>query len=260
MFVETNEQLEKLKAIGAIVADTLQYMISIAQPGMTTYELDQEGFKYLQVRGARSAPMLVYDFPGATCISVNEHGAHGIPKKTIRLKEGDLVNIDVSAEKDGFFADTGASFVIEPAPEWKKRLCQFTLEALNKGLSVISHGTSFQTLARTIEGVAQKGSYKIIENLGSHGVGKGLHEEPHFIPAFFNPSEKRTFKKSQVVTLEPFLTTGSRVMSDTGDGWTLTNGKGLFSAQYEHSLVVTDGEPILLTVPTQGQAFTKLEL
>src|SRR5690606_20961733 len=146
-------------AIGRIVADTLQYMIGLAAPGMSTWELDQAGLQFLQDHGAKSAPMLVYDFPGATCISVNEHGAHGIPKKSIRLNEGDLVNIDVSAERNGFFADSGASFVIEPAPAWKKRLCDYTLRALHEGLSAISHGTSYQTLARTIEGVAQEGSY-----------------------------------------------------------------------------------------------------
>lgn len=260
MILESDKELEHLKEIGCIVADTLQHMISKAQPGMNTWELDQLGGEVLAKRGARSAPIVTYNFPGHTCISVGEDGAHGIPKKSITLKEGDLINIDVSAEKNGFFADTGASFVLEPAPRWKKRLCDFTFRALSEGLNTISHGVPFQELARTIEAVAKKGGYKIIENLGSHGVGRKLHEEPHFIPSFYDPNETRVFQKGQVITLEPFLTTGSTVMADTGDGWTLTNGKGLYSAQFEHTFVITEEAPLIVTLPSQGEPFTKLNL
>ena len=166
----------------------------------------------------------------------------------------------MSAEKNGFFADTGASFVLEPAPRWKKRLCQYTHTALQEAIDAVTHQAPFQSMARAVEKVARRGGYKIIENLGSHGVGQHLHEDPHFIPAFVDPKEDRSFEKNQVITLEPFLTTGSTLMEDTGDGWTLTNGKGLYSAQFEHTMVITSEKPLLLTLPTRGAPFTKLNL
>lgn len=242
----TTEEIEKLRRIGAVVAETLEEMERHLKPGITTKELDDIGRAHLEKHGARSAPILIYDFPGATCISVNENAAHGIPGDQV-VKEGDLVNIDVSAELDGFFADSGASFGVGEITAAQQDLLDATKEALEKAMSMARHGRPIQLVGRVVEGVARERGYTVIRNLGGHGIGRGLHEKPNFIPHFFDRRERRRFKEGQVLTLEPFLAMGARQVDELADGWTLqTENKGLV-AQFEHTMIITRGEPIVLT-------------
>lgn len=248
MSIENENDLKALQKIGKIVAQCLQYMGSKLEPGITTFELDQLGQAFLEKHGARSAPKLVYNFPGSTCISVNEQAAHGIPGAKI-LAAGDLVNIDVSAELNGYFADTGASFVIPPETNLKRNLCLATKRALDMALRVVQAGQPLNVIGRAIEKEALRNNLTVIENLGSHGVGRALHEEPDFIPSYYDPRDKRMLKKNQVITIEPFLSTGAREVFETGDGWTLATDKKFLTAQYEHTMVITDGKPLILTLP-----------
>lgn len=247
MTVETAEQLEKLKVIGRIVARVLQQMQQQAEPGMTTAELDAIGEKLLTDAGAQPAPRLAYGFPGATCISVNEEVAHGIPGSRV-IAAGDLVNVDVSAEKGGYFADTGGSFIIPPEAPAKLRLCNATREALNNAISKARAGMPLNGIGKAIQKTAKQRGYRVIENLCSHGVGASLHEEPTEIYGYFEPSDRRMLHEGMVITIEPFLSDCNRAVFDSGDGWTLVGKPGSISAQYEHSMVITRGEPILLTV------------
>lgn len=242
----TKDEMEKLRRIGAVVAETIEEMQSHLKAGITTQELDDVGRAVLKRHGAQSAPELVYDFPGATCISVNERAAHGIPGELV-VQDGDLVNIDVSAELDGFFADSGASFGVgEIGPE-KQDLLDATKEALEKAISMARHGRPVNMVGRVVEGIARQRGYTVIRNLGGHGIGRGLHEKPSFIPHFYDRKEKRRFKEGQVLTLEPFLAFGAKRVDELDDGWTLqTENKGLV-AQFEHTMVITRGEPIVLT-------------
>lgn len=242
----TKEEFEKLRRIGAVVAETIEEMQSHLEPGITTKELDEIGRAVLTRNGAQSAPELVYDFPGATCISVNERAAHGIPGD-LKIKAGDLVNIDVSAEMDGFFADSGASFGVEPVSKKKQALLDSTKEALEKAMSMARHGRPIQLVGRVVEGLAKERGYTVIRNLGGHGIGRGLHEKPNFIPHFYDRSEKRRFKEGQVLTLEPFLAFGARRVDELDDGWTLRTENKDLVAQFEHTMVITRGEPIVLT-------------
>lgn len=248
MSIESEADLIALKKIGRIVANCLQAMGKALEPGMTTLELDGIGAKYLELHGARSAPQLTYNFPGTTCISVNEEAAHGIPGSKI-LRASDLVNIDVSAELGGYFADTGGSFIIPPESDLKKNLCLATRRALKLAMKEASAGKLLSGIGRAIESEARRNHLTVIENLGSHGVGRALHEEPKFIPSYFDPKDKRVLKKNQVITIEPFLSTGAREVFDTGDGWTLATHKRHLTAQYEHTLVITDGQPLIMTLP-----------
>jgi methionyl aminopeptidase len=249
MSIETDEDLVALRKIGRIVANCLQHMGTRLEPGISTQEIDEIGRVYLDAHGARSAPKLTYNFPGSTCISVNEEAAHGIPGARI-LNAGDLVNIDVSAELGGYFADTGGSFIIPPGSKLKQKLCMVTKRALELAMREARAGQKLNQIGRAIEKEARRNDFSVIENLGSHGVGRALHEEPGFIPGFYDSKDTRLLRENQVITIEPFLSTGARQVFDTGDGWTLATSKKFLTAQYEHTLVITKGMPLIMTLPT----------
>lgn len=246
MTVKSEADVEALRRIGSIVSRVLQQMLDAAEPGMTTAELDAMGGKLLERHGARSAPQLAYNFPGATCISINEEAAHGIPGARV-IHAGDVLNVDVSAELGGYFADTGGTRVIPPTSPQKTRLCHATRSALEQALDKARAGRPLNGIGAAIEGVAKRHGFKVIENLGSHGVGRSLHEEPEYIAGYFDPSDKRVLKEGMVITIEPFLSTRSRLVKEAADGWTLRGAPGNLSAQYEHTLIITRGRPIVVT-------------
>ncbi|TXL69237.1 type I methionyl aminopeptidase [Vineibacter terrae] len=248
MTIETEEQLERLRRIGGIVAAVCRLMGSRLEPGMTTRELDEIGRAALEREGSRPAPSLMYGFPGATCISVNHAVAHGVPDDT-RLAPGDMVNIDVSAERDGVFADTGASFVVPPSRADQERLCRSTRKALNRAVQAVRPGRRLNIIGHTIERTASADGYTVIRNLGSHGVGDSLHDEvPGFIPGYYDRDDWRMMTHGLVFTIEPFLSTGATQADEQGDGWTLATAPGIMTAQYEHTLVVGRRGAIVVTV------------
>lgn len=246
MTIETRQDIVQLQIIGKIVRETLQLMMKAARPGMTTLELDEIGKINLEKYKAKSAPKFTYNFPGYTCISVNEDIAHGIPGPQI-IKEGDLINIDVSAELNGYFADTGGSFVVGVATPMQEKVMKATREALNEAISVATAGAPLNLIGKAIEKVARKYNLKIILNLGSHGVGRALHEEPGFIAPYFDRKDKRVLHDGQVITIEPFLSSKTDYVDEGADGWTLSTEKGNVAAQYEHSMIITKQRPIILT-------------
>lgn len=248
MTIETQDDVVALKRIGRIVSHVLQEMLDAAEPGMTTRELDSLGEELLARHGARSAPRLTYDFPGATCISINEEAAHGIPGDRV-ICAGDVLNVDVSAELDGYFADTGGTRVVPPTNAQKTRLCHATRLALTQAMKQARAGRSINGIGAAIERTARTYGFRVIENLGSHGVGRALHEAPEHIPGYFDPTDKRLLEEGMVITIEPFLSTKSRVVTETPDGWTLAGAPGNLSAQYEHTMIITRGDPIVVTQP-----------
>lgn len=247
MTIETENDVTALKRIGRIVSMVLQRMLDAAEPGMSTRELDALGGRLLEQQGARSAPKLTYDFPGWTCISINEEAAHGIPGDRV-IRAGDVLNVDVSAELGGYFADTGGTVVVPPTNPQKTRLCHATRTALAAAMREARAGRPISGIGAAIERTAQTYGFKVIENLGSHGVGRALHEEPEHIPGYFDPADRRRLKEGMVITIEPFLSTKSRVVTETADGWTLAGMRGNLSAQYEHTMIITRGEPIVVTM------------
>lgn len=247
MSINSEKDLEGLRKVGRIVARCLRHMQSHLEPGITTGELDAIGGAFLAAHGARSAPKLTYNFPGHTCISVNEEAAHGIPGAKV-LKAGDLVNIDVSAELEGYFADTGGSAIIPPEAKLHQRICAVAKSALERAMGEARAGAELNKIGYAIESEAVKNGFTVIQNLGSHGVGRALHEEPGFIAGFYDKRDKRVLKKNQVITIEPFISSGAREVFDSGDGWTLVTQTGTFTAQYEHTIVITEGRPLIMTL------------
>lgn len=247
MVVSNDTELGKLKEIGRICAITLQKMAAALEPGMTTAELDQIGRKLLEDAGAQSAPETCYEFPGATCISVNEEVAHGIPGARA-LHPGDLINIDVSAVKDGYFGDTGASFVLPPAQSKTEKLCRDGKRALWAGLNQVRSGQPYAKIGQAIGAFAAKNRYTLIQNLASHGIGRSLHEEPTELSTWPDPSERRIIQDGQVFTVEPFLSLGANWAESSDDPWTLLADPKALTVQFEHTVVATKNGPMILTL------------
>lgn len=246
MSITSEAELLGMKKISEAVAYTLKEMSSYARPGMTTKELDNYGATILNDLGAKSAPYLTYGFPGYTCISINNEFCHGIPSARI-LQEGDLINIDVSAELDGYWSDNGNSFVLGADVHGHQKLVNASKEILHKAIYNIKGGVRISDIGGLIETEAKKRGYKVIKNLTGHGVGKSLHEAPHEIANYKDRFNTTRFRKNSVVAIETFITTTSTFAETLKDGWTMVGNKGGFMAQHEHTIVVTDGTPIILT-------------
>ncbi|MEC8668681.1 MAG: type I methionyl aminopeptidase [Pseudomonadota bacterium] len=248
MTITKEDELEGLRVIGRIVANTVQAMKDAMEPGMTTAELDQIGARFLEREGAVSAPQEIYDFPGATCISVNEEIAHGIPGPRV-IRAGDLVNIDVSASKDGFFADTGATFRVGPVKPRLEKLCRDGRRACQIGISQVASDRPLAGIGKAVGKFAEKGGYTLIRNLASHGVGRSLHEEPGEIPTWPTRGDRRRINRGLVLTVEPFLSLGGLWADEGEDGWTLFAQPSAPVVQYEHTVVATDRGAIVVTLP-----------
>ncbi len=247
MTISSEEELERLKVAGRVVARTLTAMGQALEPGMTTRELDQLGRALLDRDGARSAPELTYSFPGATCISIGPDVAHGVPGDR-RIEAGDLVNIDVSAEVGGLFADTGASFAVPPVKPRIERLCRDGRRAMWSGIRAVKAGGRLNAVGQAVEAFATRNGYTLIRNLASHGVGAALHEEPKEIATWDEPSDRRVIHDGLVFTIEPFLSLGADWVDETGDGWTLRPVGDQPTVQYEHTLVATRRGPVVVTL------------
>jgi methionyl aminopeptidase len=247
MSITKESELIGMKKASEAVAYTLKEMRNHAQPGMSTKQLDDYGATILADLGAKSAPYLTYGFPGWTCISVNNEFCHGIPSDNNILKEGDLINIDVSAELNGFWSDNGGSFVLGEDLNQQQKLVDASKQILSKAIYNIKSGVRIADIGHLIETEAKKRGYKVIKNLTGHGIGKSLHEEPNEIANYRDKFNLARFKKNTVVAIETFISTTSTYAKTQNDGWTMIGNNGGFMAQHEHTIIVTEGEPIILT-------------
>jgi methionyl aminopeptidase len=247
MTADSQKDIQHLKAIGRVCAETLRRMMDATRAGMTTRELDEIGSAFLEAEGAHSAPQAMYKFPGATCISVSPVIAHGIPNERV-LREGELIHIDVSAELDGYFADTGASLVVSKRDRNLERLLEATKAALTKALRVARAGNPLNGISRTVQNEAKKRGYNVIYDLTGHGIGRKLHEAPNEILNYYNPNDRRVLNDGLVLAIEPFLTTGVGRVTEMRDGWSLRTSDNAIAAQFEHTIVVTKNQPIILTL------------
>jgi len=245
MIVKSEKDLRGLMRIGSICGQTLQQMLAYVEPGISTRELDAIGARFLKSHSAASAPIMAYNYPGWTCISINDEAAHGIPGKRV-IKAGDVVNIDVSAVLEGYWADTGASMIVPPINKKYQRLCDATIEALYAGIKAARSQHPVNEIGRAIHHVAKRNGLRIIRELAGHGVGRGIHEGPSVLN-YYKRSERFTLVDGLVITIEPFLNIGrGRIVTDA-DGWTLRTPDKSVSAQYEHTVVIAGDDPILVT-------------
>lgn len=245
MTIEHEDDLIGLRRIGALVKQVLAAMGAAVAPGVKPVELDEIARSAFREAGASSAPTKAYEFPGATCISVNSDLAHGIPSDT-PLQDGDLINIDVSGELDGYWADTGSSFPVGTIEPRLRKLLRSTRKARDEAIAQIRAGRPINVIGRAVQRRARRDGFQVIENLGGHGVGRFIHEPPH-VSNVADPRNRERLCEGWVLAVEPFLTTGARLVEEAPDGWTLRTPDGSLGAQFEHTIVVTNSDPIILT-------------
>jgi methionyl aminopeptidase len=245
MSINSPEQLEKLRACGRIVAKALRAMADAVRPGVTTAELSAIGSKILGDNGAQSSPPLVYNFPGDVCISVNDEVVHGIPGGRL-VQAGDLVKLDLTAVKDGYHTDSAVSIQVPPAQEKSRELAHCAERAFRQALTAARIGNRTREIGRAVEREVRRRGFYVIRELGGHGVGRTIHEQPS-VPNFADPMAIHTLTDGLVITIEPIIAATTGRVSLDRDGWTVRTADGSLSAHYEHTIVITKGEPILLT-------------
>jgi methionyl aminopeptidase len=245
MSIETAEELERLRAVGKVVARAMRAMREQVRAGVTTGELDEVGAKVFRAAGARSGPQLDYGFPGCNCISVNDEAVHGIPGRR-KLRDGDLVKLDVTAELDGFYADACVSVPVgHPRPE-AERLVRSARKALADGMKVARAGAPLNAIGKAVERTVHGNGHSVCAELLGHGIGRQIHEAPN-VPAVYVPWMSEPLTEGLVLTIEPIIAAGTGSVEEAGDGWTMRTSDGTLSAHAEHTMVITRGKPLVLT-------------
>lgn len=247
MIAKTEEDFNGLKEIGRIVASIRDELVRKTEPGITTKELDNIAGELFDKEGALSAPMGEYNFPGFTCISVNEEVAHGIPGNRV-IQEGDIVNIDVSGSKNGYFADTGISFVVGKGDEILTKICEVAKEAFEAGLKKAKPGSKKSGIGKAVHQTAKKHGLTVIMNLTGHGIGRRIHEAPDHIYNYHDTWDDELLKEGMVIAFEPFISTEEEeVFQIEGDDWTYVTEKS-YVAQLEHTIILTKNGPMIITL------------
>lgn len=245
MSIETQADLEALRRVGRVVRLVLERMQKAVRPGITTAELDRIGGAVLREHGARSAPKMVYGFPADVLISVNDEAVHGIPGPR-KLAAGDLVKLDVTAEKDGYMADAAVTVAVPPAPEERRRLVAAARAAFNRAMEVARAGNRVSEIGRAVETEVTRRGFSVLRDLNGHGIGRTIHEPPT-VPNYYDAGMRRVLTEGLVITVEPLVAERSIGSYEDHDGWTIRTDGGDLSAHHEHTLVITRGAPILLT-------------
>jgi methionyl aminopeptidase len=245
MSINGPEELAGMRAAGAVVCLMLEAMKAEVRPGISTAELDEVGAGVMRQHGARSAPALVYGFPGVSCISLNDEAVHGVPGKR-ELQQGDLVKLDVTVEKDGFMADAAVTVPVGEVTEERQQLVDCAERAFAKAMLVARAGFRVSEIGRVVEREVRRCGFSVIRNLAGHGIGRTIHEEPR-VPNFADPEATQVLTEGLVITVEPIIAAGSGRSYVADDKWTIVTADRRPSAHYEHTLVITKGAPMLLT-------------
>jgi len=232
------------------VADTLQMVGSHIKSGVTAVELDQLAEDYITAQGARPAFKGYYGFPATLCISLNDEVVHGIPNER-KLQDGDLVSVDCGAEKDGYYGDHAITFTVGSITEEQQRLVDVTRESLEKGIAQAVPGNHLYDIGHAVQEFAEAAGYGVVRQLVGHGIGTQLHEEPQ-VPNYGEAGTGPRLKPGMVIAIEPMITEGSYDIYTGDDGWTVYTADGKLAAHFEHTIVITDDGPEILSLPTNN--------
>jgi len=245
MSIQSQADVNGMRRVGATVAAILKEMCACVRPGMTTAALDRIGARAMTRLGARSAPRLMYGFPGFTCISVNQEIVHGVPGDR-RLKPGDVVKIDVTAEQDGYIADAARTVILEPSSPEAARLHRTAVVALDEALRAARAGERVSAIGRAVERRAHRDGFAVVRELCGHGVGRAIHEEPS-VPNYESRFSRDILTEGLVIAVEPMLSVRRTPPVQMPDGWTIRTADGSLAVHEEHTIIITGERPIVVT-------------
>ncbi len=250
--IKTPEDIEGMRVAGRLASEVLDMLTPLIKPGVSTLELDQIATRYIQDEQKTISATIGYQppgyppFPAALCTSVNHTVCHGIPNDR-PLKNGDIINIDVTVIKDGWHGDNSRMFVVGEGSIAAKRLCQFTYEAMWKGIAKVKPGARLGDIGHAIQSYAEPAGFSVVREFCGHGVGRKFHEEPQVLH-YGRPGTLEELVPGMVFTIEPMINAGRREIKELPDGWTIVTKDRSLSAQWEHTIAVTDTGYEILTV------------
>ncbi|MBQ6077188.1 MAG: type I methionyl aminopeptidase [Clostridia bacterium] len=243
--IKSAQDIERMRAAGRVVEETLLLLEQSVRIGITTAELDRIADTFIRSKGAYPTFLNYNGYPKSICISVNDEVVHGIPGKR-KLKDGDIVSCDVGATLDGFVGDAARTFLIGNVPQETQDLVRITRECFFEGLKYCRVGYRISDISKAIQKHAESHGYGVVRELVGHGVGRKLHEDPE-VPNYYSPRARQRLEAGMTIAVEPMINLGTAKIWQLDDGWTVTTQDGKPSAHYENSIAITDGDPILLT-------------
>ncbi|MBS0017659.1 MAG: type I methionyl aminopeptidase [Arthrospira sp. PLM2.Bin9] len=244
----SSREIEKMRQAGKLAAQLLNYLEPMVKPGVSTLELNDEAERWTQAHGARSAPLGYNGFPKSICTSVNEVICHGIPSAKQILQDGDIINIDVTPIVDGYHGDTSKTFFVgNPSPTAKK-LVEVTEECLRRAIETVKPGSRIGDIGAAIQEYAESYGFSVVRDFVGHGVNTVFHTAPQ-IPHYGTRGKGKKLRSGMVFTIEPMINEGTWEAEVLDDGWTAITTDGKLSAQFEHTIAVTDQGVDILTLP-----------
>jgi len=244
MSIKSEADWRGLRRAADVARETLDALEANVRAGITTGELDRVAAAIFRKRGARSAPALVYNFPGTVLISVNDEIVHGVPG-TREIRAGDVVKLDVTVERDRYISDAARTVIVDTGSDAAVRIRECAIAAFDASLAVARAGNRISEIGRVVEREVRGRGFTVVRGLSGHGVGRTIHEPPtvhnHYVPG------RAVLEEGMVLTIEPLISAGSADVLTDKDGWTLRTADGSLAAHHEHTLVITKGAPVLLT-------------
>ncbi|MFS8741450.1 type I methionyl aminopeptidase [Synechococcus sp. O70.2] len=244
-------ELEKMRRACRLAADLLKHLEPMVQPGVTTQELNDEAERWTRAQGARSAPLGYHGFPKSICTSVNHVVCHGIPSPKQILREGDIINIDVTPVLDGYHGDASKTFFVGKPSERARRLVEVAEECLRRGIAAVRPGGRVGDIGAAIQEYAESQGYSVVRDFVGHGVGRQFHTAPQ-IPHYGERGKGEKLRPGMVFTIEPMINEGTWEVRVLSDGWTVVTADGKLSAQFEHTVAVTETGVEILTLPSSS--------
>ncbi len=246
IIIHSEEELKLIRASSRIVAEVLKKLTKLIKPGVTTAELDKIAEEMIRKRGGTPAFKGYKGFPATICASINEEIVHGIPGFRV-VKEGDIISVDIGVEYKGFFGDSAITVAVGEISSDIHKLLRVTREALFKGIEKVRAGNRLSDISHAVQSHVEKNGFSVVRDFVGHGIGSNLHEEPQ-IPNFGKPKQGPRLKPGMVLAIEPMVNMGTFEVEVQEDNWTAVTRDGQPSAHFEHTIIVTDGEPEIITM------------
>ncbi len=242
------DEIARIREACLVVHDVLDELVRAAQPGVTTAELDRLALARTRERGAEPAFLGYHGYPASLCVSVNEEVVHGIPSPRRALAVGDVVGLDFGVVLDGFYGDSARTVAVGRASPEAARLLETTRAALGAAIGAARPGARIGDVGAAVQALVEGRGYSVVREFVGHGIGRRLHEPPH-VPNWGTPGSGRTLRPGTVLALEPMVNVGGPEVEILDDGWTAVTADGSLSAHFEHTVVVTENGPEILTLP-----------